>query len=60
MVIHSAKAQGFDDDVIKIIYPPGDSQYKEKVVKNESDLLQFKNRIIIIVSALFESLKFIA
>ena len=49
MVLYSAKVQGFDEEMIKMIYPPGDSSYKEKTIKNEQDLLQFKNRIIIIV-----------
>ncbi len=60
MVLYSAKGQGFDEDILKIIYLPGDSQYKEKVVKNEQDLLQFKNRIIIIVSFICVSHKYIA
>ena len=57
MVLYSAKGQGFDEDILKTIYPPGDSQYKEKLVKNEQDLLQFKNRIIIIVSLICVSHK---
>lgn len=55
MVLYSAKAQGFDEEIIKMIYPPGGSQYKEKVVKNEQDLQQFKNRIIIIVRLILYS-----
>lgn len=50
MVRYSAEKQGIEEHEWAAIYPAGsETQMKQKVVKNEQDLFNFKNRIIIIV-----------
>jgi hypothetical protein len=51
LVLHSAKLQGLDEAAINVIYPPekiGEFG-KDKFVKNDQDVMNFKNRIIIIM-----------
>lgn len=50
LVIYSAKQRGFSEELIKEIYPEDGT--KVKVVNGEQDVLNFKNRIIIIVRVL--------
>ena len=51
MVIYSAKKQGIEEEIINQIYPAEKmAQIKDKVVANDQDLFNFKNRIIIIVN----------
>jgi hypothetical protein len=50
MVIYSARKQGIDEDTIASIYQAEKAAtIKDKVVANDQDLFNFKNRIIIIV-----------
>jgi hypothetical protein len=50
MVIYSARKQGIDEDTIASIYQAEKAaMIKDKVVANDQDLFNFKNRIIIIV-----------
>ena len=48
LVVYSAKLQGLDDEKIQQIYPEEVSSH-HKEVKSEQDVMNFKNRIIIIV-----------
>jgi hypothetical protein len=53
MVIYSARKQGIDEDTIASIYEAEKvALIKDKVVANDQDLFNFKNRIIIIVRSL--------
>ena len=50
MVIYSARKQGIDEETIASIYQSEKAAtIKDKVVANDQDLFNFKNRIIIIV-----------
>ena len=50
MVLYSAKLNGIDESAIAQIYPPEKVMMaKNKEVRHDQDLFNFKNRVIIIV-----------